>query len=1132
MACGAALTPGARLTGIEERKVVTVLFCDLVGFTARSDQRDPEEIQARLLPYHRRMQQQIERFGGTVEKFIGDAVVGTFGVPTAHEDDPERAVRAALGALEAIEEMNQASPGLDLAIRVAVNTGEAVVSLGARPEQGEHSVTGDVTNTASRLQGVAPVGGVVVGEATYQATMHQFHYEELQPVRVKGKIDPVTIWRALRPRSRFGVDVDLEPSTPMVDREVELTLLTVVYERAVRESSVQLINIVGEPGVGKSRLVREFRAWIDARPELVPWRQGRCLAYGEGVTFWALGEVVKAQAEILESDDVVIAAQKLAQAVEQVGIDGAEREWLTRRLGLLVGLVGGVEATADNREEMFTAWRRFLEAIAAQRQFIVVFEDLHWADPALLAFTRHLVEWASGVPLLVVTTARPELYDRSPDWGGGLRNATTISLEPLSDADTARLVTALLDQAILPAEIQAALVERTGGNPLYTEEVVRMLGERGALKRQGRTVRLNLGAALIFPDSIQALIAARLDTLTPERKALLQDAAVVGMVFWAGALCAMGNRDPAAVRADLHELTRREFVRPARLSSVNGEAEYAFWHALTREVAYSRLPRTVRAVKHAAAAAWIEQLAGERVADHAEVLAHHYGTALELSTQTAATADMLAGLQASARRFLIMAGDRAIGLDVGRAVEYYGKALDLLPRGEPGRGRVLAKTGEAAARAGRFVEAESAYTEAIAELRALGDPLGAGDTMVKLSNMLWRRGQTARSRDILGKAMALLQRERPSVELVNAFTEMAGHMALQGRLQEAATLLERSLALARSLDADEPVPRALGFRGAVRCELGDLSGLDDLQQALDLALKMGLGREAARMRGLQAEVLWATEGPARALNLSRNGIELAERRGSTDLAMALRAETLRPLFDLGDWDVLLQVAGQVLHWAQPEGERYFTLLAQSQRARVLVCRGEVTSAATLTDDFLQVAREVGDLQVLVTALAVAAFVKRARDDLGAAIGLIEELERVTRDRSGSYRAQYACELVRTCVAGGAMDLAEGLIQDLIQGVEASVKRHVLSLLTSRAILEEALGNLERASKAFQEAALGWREFGFLLEEGQARLGSGRTLVQLRRPEGSDSLRAARAIFLRLQAMPLLAETDRWLALAA
>jgi class 3 adenylate cyclase/tetratricopeptide (TPR) repeat protein len=1127
MACGAVLAQGAPLTRVEERKVVTVLFCDLVGFTARSDQADPEEIQARLSPYHRRVQREIERLGGTVEKFIGDAVVGTFGVPTVHEDDPERAVRAALAVLEAIDEMNQASPGLDLAVRIAVNTGQAVVSLGARAERGEHSVTGDVASTASRLQSVAPVGGVVVGEATYQATRRLFQYEELEPVRVKGKTEPVAIWRALRARSRFGVNVDLEPATPMVGREVELTLLTAIYERAVREASVQLVSIVGEPGVGKSRLVRELRGLVDARPELVAWRQGRCLAYGEGLTFWALGEVVKAQAGILESDDVAAAAEKLAQAAEQLVIDQAEREWLTQRLEPLVGLTSREEASASEREELFTAWRRFLEAVAAQRPLVIVFEDLHWADPALLAFIRHLVEWASGVPLLVVAIARPELYDRSPNWGGGLRNATTISLGPLSDADTARLVGVLLDQAMLPAEVQATLVERASGNPLYTEEVVRMLGESGVLERRGRTVWLSLDAEIAFPESIQALIAARLDTLNPERKVLIQDAAVIGTVFWAGALCAMGDRDAVSVRADLHELTRREFVRPARVSSVHGEAEYAFWHALTREVAYGQLPRTARAVKHAAAAAWIEKLAGERIADHAELLAHHYDTALKL-TQTVGTAGKRASLLTSARRFLIMAGDRTIGLDVGRAAKYYRMALELLPQGQPGRGKVLARIGETAAQAGRFGEAEEAYAEAIHESRVLGDLLCAGDAMVKFSNLLWRRGEVSRSRQILAEAIALLEREQRSVELVNAYTEMAGHLAVQGRLREAVELSDRSLELAPSLDAEELVPRALGFRGAIRCGLGDLSGLDDLREALDLALRLGLGREAARMRGLQAEVLWVTKGPANALEVSRSGIELAERRGSTDLAMAFRAETLRPLFDLGNWDVLLQVAEQVLRWAGPDGERYFTLLAQSQRARVLACRGDITSAAALTDGFLQVAREISDPQVLVTALAVTALVKRAQDDSPAAITLIEELERVTRERPGSYRAQYACELVRICAAGEAIDLADRLLQ----GVEASARRHALSLLACRAILEESRDDLDRALETFRGAADGWQEFGFLLEEGEARLGAGRILVRLRRPGGSDILREARAIFVRLGAAPRVADTDRWLDLAA
>jgi class 3 adenylate cyclase/tetratricopeptide (TPR) repeat protein len=1127
MACGTALSQGGGLNGVEERKVVTVLFCDLVGFTARSDWADPEEIQARLSPYHRRVQREIERFGGTVEKFIGDAVVGTFGVPTAHEDDPERAVRAGLSILEVIQELNQATPKLDLAVRVAVNTGEAVVILGARPERGEHSVTGDVANTASRLQGVAPVGGVVVGEATYQATRRLFHYEQLEPVWLKGKAKPVVIWQALGARSGLGVDVDLNPATPFVGREAELTLLRAVYERVVRETSVQLVTIVGEPGVGKSRLVRELRALIDARSEMVAWRQGRCLAYGEGITFWGLGEVVKAQAGILESDDTASAGGKLAYAVEQVVGDQAEQEWLKQRLAPLVGLTGGDGATTAEREEMFTAWSRFLEAVAAQRQFVLVLEDLHWADPALLAFARHLVEWASSVPLLVIATARPELYDRSPDWGGGLRNAITISLQPLSNADTARLIAALLNQTVLPAQVQAALVERAGGNPLYTEEVVRILGERHAVTRHSRRVPLNFDVEAAFPDSIQALIAARLDTLARERKALIQDAAVVGTVFWAGALCAMGNRDAASVRVHLHELTKLEFVRPARVSSVQGEAEYAFWHALTRDVAYSQLPRTARAAKHIAAAAWIEQLAGGRVADQAEVLAYHYQTALEL-TPTAGTSGKTTSLQASARRFLIMAGDRAIGLDVVRADEYFRQALELLPPGHPERGKVLARTGETAARAGRFGKAEGAYSEAITELRSVADLLGAGDTMVKLSNLLWRHGETSRSREMLGEAIALLEEEPPNVELVNAYTEMAGHMAVQGRLREAVELSDRSLSLAHSLEVNEPVPRALGFRGAVRCGLEDLSGLDDLRKALALALNLGLGREAARAQGLQAEVLWVTEGPARALDVSRSGIELAERRGSTDLAMAFRAETLRPMFDLGNWDALLKVAEQVLQWAGSDGERYFTLLAQSQRARVLTCRGDIRSAAALTDSFLQLAREIVDPQVLVAALTVTAMVKGAQEDPAAAIALIEELERVTHDLPGSYRAQHACELVRICTAGGAMDLADRLLQ----GVESSVRRHALSLLTARAILEEARDRLEPASQAFQEAVGGWRDFGFLLEEAQARLAAGRALFQLGRPEGFDMLREARAIFARLKAAPLITETDRWLDSAA
>ena len=597
---------------------MSVLFCDLVGFTAASEAADPEDVRARLRPYHERLRVVLERFGGTVEKFVGDAVMAVFGAPVAHEDDAERAVRAGLRVLEAIEELNEADPGLSLQVRVGVNTGEAVVALSARPEQGEGIVTGDVVNTASRLQGAAPVDGIAVSEQTYRATERVFDYERLEPVSVKGKAGPLLVWRPLRPRARFGSDVIRTHSTPLVGRELERTLLVGTFERAAQQRSCQLVSVVGEPGVGKSRLCGELFGYIEDRPGLVRWRQGRCLPYGEGIAFWALGEVVKAEAGILESDSPEQAAAKLERALPEGDPD---LPWLRARLLPLVGAAGGEPAS---QEESFTAWRRFLEGLASDGPAVLVFEDLHWADPALLSFLEYLADWSEGVPLLVLCTARPELQEQHPSWAAGLRNATTINLAPLTEGESARLIASLLQQAVLPAETRAALLERAGGNPLYAEEFVRLLADQE-----------QLGGAVEVPESVQALIAARLDTLTPERKGLLQDAAVVGKVFWAGALAEMGGRDQREVELALHELARKELVRPARTSSMEGEAEYGFWHLLVRDVAYSQIPRAARATRHRAAAVWLERKAGERAEDLADVLAYHYTQALELTQQQA-----------------------------------------------------------------------------------------------------------------------------------------------------------------------------------------------------------------------------------------------------------------------------------------------------------------------------------------------------------------------------------------------------------------------------------------------------------------------------------------------------------------
>jgi len=620
--CAAPLVALGRAVG-EERKVVTTLFCDLVGLTASAESADPEDVDRILSAYSAMARARIEAHGGVMEKFIGDAVVGVFGLPRAHEDDPERAVRAGLRIVEGAGEL-EALGGAPLRLRVGINTGEALVRVGAVAGAGERLLAGDASNTASRLQALAPEMGVAVGLSTYEATAGVFEYEELGPAVVKGKAEPVRVFHARASRARLGLDLPGVYKSPFVGREIDLALLKGVFEKAVAAQAVQLVTVVGEPGLGKSRIVAELFRHLDARPELVTWRQGRCLPYGDGITFWALGEIVKAHAGILESDPPRVAALKL----EVVLPGGSERAWFRQRLLPLLGIEASSSA---QREELFTAWRRFLELIAEQRPTVLVFEDLHWADEALLAFLEHLADRAEGLPLLLVGTARPDLYERHPDYGARLRNATPINLSPLSREETARLVSALLETAEIPAALHQPILDRAEGNPLYAEEFVRLLKDRDLLVKQGSSWGVREGAEVPVPDSLHAVIAAHLDTLEPEPKSMLADAAVIGKVFWAGAVAAMGGHDVQVVTDTLRELSRNELVRPARRSSMEGETEYAFWHILTRDVAYTQLPRAARVARHVAAAAWLESKALERVEDLADVLAYHYATARELA---------------------------------------------------------------------------------------------------------------------------------------------------------------------------------------------------------------------------------------------------------------------------------------------------------------------------------------------------------------------------------------------------------------------------------------------------------------------------------------------------------------------
>src|SRR4249919_1301671 len=425
--CGAAFGDEAPQPR-EERKVVSVLFCDVVGFTASAASADPEDVSRQLGEYHAIVRGEIERFGGTVEKFIGDAAVGVWGAPVAHEDDAERAVRAAFSMIE----------GVGVGVRVAVNTGEVLVRLDPRLDSGV-GVVGDVVNTASRLQAIAPVGGVVVGEGTVRATGGTIEYEELEPATLKGKPEPVAVWQAVAARTGSGERRETS-ATPFVGRRAELEFLQRVYERALAEPGLQLITIVGEPGVGKSRLVAELEGWLAVHPASPVVRRGRCLAYGDGIGFWPLAEIIKTQLGIAESDTEDEARTKLQRGVEGM----MDAPWLRARLAPLVGLPG----EAGERQEVFTAWQRFLDEIADRAPLVLVVEDIHWADPAMLAFLRHLVEWSSGVPMLLACTTRPELLEAHAGWGGDLVNATTLAVRPLNDDDTATLAHALLARIV------------------------------------------------------------------------------------------------------------------------------------------------------------------------------------------------------------------------------------------------------------------------------------------------------------------------------------------------------------------------------------------------------------------------------------------------------------------------------------------------------------------------------------------------------------------------------------------------------------------------------------------------------------------------------------------------------------
>ena len=989
-ACGQTLTEGARFcpscgrptaaapsgapAADEELKRISVLFCDLVGFTAHTEQSDPEAVRERLTRYHAAVRADVERFGGRVEKLMGDGVFAVFGAPVVHEDDPERAVRAALRIQESLAELNAADPSLALSVRTAVTTGEAILQLSDAPDR--EGIIGDVVNTASRLQGIAPINGIVVDARTHAALRDIVDFEALDPVEVKGKVGSIPIWRAVSVRSRFGPALEASGSAAFVGREHELNLLIEAFHRAETQGSAQLVTIVGEPGVGKSRLTHELFNWIDDRPDLVWWRHGRCLPYGEGVTFWALGEIVKAHAGILEAEVPAKVEEKLTAAIAAVIDDTLEAEWVASRLAPLVGL----PSSGAERDELFRAWHRFLEALAVLHPLVLAIEDLHWADPAMVSFLQHVLDWSHDLPILLVCTARPELYTQHPDWGAGRRDAVTLGLSALGPDETMELVRTLSQRSVMPATAQQMLLERSGGNPLYVTEYVRLASERGLLDRMGE-------AELPLPDTIHALIAARLDLLDSQDKALVQAAAVVGKVFWTGALAFLRGVDVSDVRNGLRKMVQRELIRPVRRSSMLGQEEYTFVHVLARDVAYSQIPRRERGVIHLAAARWLEARAEDRLIDVAEQLAHHYTRVAEAGRGDDQE------VREPAYRFLMLAAKRAEGLDVGQALSYYSAALPFASTDQE-RARAHYGIGD-----NTFDDVESASRAidlAVDLFEAAGDDEGKVRALARRAGNAWYRGDgdlTTRTSD---EILALCDLLPPSESVASALVSVATFHQLGGNEDLALEIVERGIRVAQEVGDTVSYAKGLVTRGSTLVQLGSNEAETDVEEGLRIFLDLNDSQRAMSAYNNHATFLAAVGDVRTGREVISDAIDYGTLRGLDAHVDWSKMTLCESLFPLGEWDLMQDIVTQLIASDDARGGSQVGMFAREWQAVLWYHRGKTAQALELWNEVESSAHNLDDPQMRVPSMSLGLNVCTAGGEQARARGLAREFFELLR----------------------------------------------------------------------------------------------------------------------------------------
>ena len=1113
--CGAALAAGAPTPAPipapeAERRLVSVLFADLVGFTTLSENRDPEEVRELLSRYFDTARQVIGRYGGTVEKFIGDAVMAVWGAPIAQEDDAERTVRAALDLVSAVAALGREAGAPDLRLRAGVVTGEAAVTIGA---VGQGMVAGDLVNTASRVQSIATPGSVLVGEATRRASEVAIDYEDAGKHELKGKEESVLLWRAVRVvagRGGEGRSTGLE--APFVGRDRELHLVKELFHSTADEGRARLVSVVGVAGIGKSRLGWEFYKYVDGLVETILWHKGRCLAYGEGVAYWALAEMVRMRAGIIEEEAPETALPKLRETIEQYVADGGERTWLEPRLQHLLGLA---ERTAPDREDLFSAWRLFFERLAEAYPTVLLFEDLHWADPSLLDFVEYLLEWSRNYPIYVLTLARPDLLERRPTWGATTRSFHSLFLEPLAEEAREELLQGLAPG--LPAALRAQIRERAEGVPLYAVETVRMLLDRGLLEKVGREYRLKGPVdALEVPETLHALLAARLDGLEPRERRLLEDASVLGKTFSKRALSAVSGLDAAKIEPLLATLLRKEILTLEDDPRSPERGQYGFLHGLVQRVAYETLSRRERKARHLGVARYLESEWGADEAEIVEVLAAHYLEAY----RAVPDAEDAAELKATARNRLARAGERAASLAASEEGQgYFERAAELAD--DEDRAELLERAGEMAYAGARFEEAQALFEEAIALFEAQGARHPAARVWARCGSVMYFRGRLDEAIPRLEESFGVLSGDEPDEDLAMLAAELGRVLFFAGQDKLAAERIEFALETAEALRLPGVIAQALNTKHLILYERRSES-LVLLEGALKIALENDLPPAALRAYYNLTEALLEQDRIAEAVTCARSGLALARRRGERYWEASMLSQLGEPLFLVGDWDAALESALEMV----VEGERMgFDLRDKAllrPLTRIHANRGEVEEARRVLAP--HAGRETStDLDERAMYAVARSIVNRAEGRLAEALSAGEEA--VAEGRALPTGGRLVTEgLVETTEAAfdlGDLAKAKDVLDefatlpanDRTQYTRAQESRLRARLAALRAEGEQAQTGFRAATASFRELGVPFWLSVTLLEHAEWLVDEGKSV------EAEPLLAESGEIFERLKARP-------------